>query len=222
VILTGSGRAFSAGVDLSVAAESLFSPASGSPVVSKGFDPENDLVALCRALPFPIIAAINGACYTGGLELALACDVLIAADDAQFCDTHAKFGIAPSWGMSQRLPRLIGTHRALEMSFSALPIGAQQAALWGLVNRVVPAQSLLAECAALARHMLANQPRLVTLYKQLVHEGSLMPLGAASTMERDRAAAYYATMTPQQFAAMKAFVSRGREGKASPPAKSKL
>ena len=87
----------------------------------------------------PIIGAINGYAITGGFELALMCDFMIASEDAKFADTHARVGVVPGWGLSQRLPRLIGINRAKELSLTGNFLDAQTAYAWGLVNRVVPA-----------------------------------------------------------------------------------
>jgi len=103
-----------------------------------------------RGLRWPIIAAVNGHAITGGFELALACDMIIASSRAKFADTHARVGILPGWGLSQRLPRLIGIGRAKELSFTGNTLTAAQAYEWGLVNRVVEPEELLPTCLALA------------------------------------------------------------------------
>src|SRR5690606_15386398 len=127
----------------------------------------------------PIIAAINGHAITGGFELALACDVLIASTQARFADTHARIGILPGWGLSQRLPRLIGLSRAKELAFTGNPLDAQQALQWGLVNRVVAPEALLPVCEQLATDMAACVPAILPQYKRLIDEGYNLPLDAA-------------------------------------------
>lgn len=92
--------------------------------------------------PLPIIAAVQGLCLAGGLELAVACDVILAADTARFGDQHAAFGLIPGWGNSQRLPRAIGLQRARDLMFSARWLDAATALQWGLISRVVPADQL--------------------------------------------------------------------------------
>ncbi|KAK6160974.1 hypothetical protein DH2020_004355 [Rehmannia glutinosa] len=132
IILTGSGRAFCSGVDLT-AAEDVF---------------KGNVKDLCRK---PIIGAINGFAITAGFEIALACDLLVASKEAKFMDTHARFGIFPSWGLSQKLSRIIGPSRAREVSLAAVPITAEQAEKWGLVNHVVEKNELLQKARQIAR-----------------------------------------------------------------------
>ncbi len=160
VILTGSGRAFCAGLDLPELQQ------LGNQVAQEGIIGPEMLDAI-DSLQCPIIAAINGFAITGGLELALCCDVLIASNRAEFADTHAKVGIVPSWGITQKLPRIIGPLRAKEMSLSGILISAQQAYEWGLVNRVVDHGNLLAECKKLAQAManchISAQTKIKTL-----------------------------------------------------------
>jgi enoyl-CoA hydratase len=165
VVLTGAGRAFCAGLDLR---ELTQSENLAELAVSGAAD---DPVHAVLAFPGPVIAAINGPAVTGGLELALACDVLIASERATFADTHARVGVLPSWGMSQRLPRLIGRGRAMEMSLGGGFIDASRAEAWGLVNRVVPHDELLPAALRLASDMLAAAPGLLAQYKRLIDEG---------------------------------------------------
>ncbi len=145
VLICGAGRAFSAGVDLT-AAGSIF--ALEATVDAAVFRREFDVCAALHACPHPVIACVAGPCFTGGLELALNCDMVLASSCALFSDTHAGVGIAPCWGMSQLLPRLIGIHRAMEMSLSASPVDAATAERWGLCNRVVPGAGSAAVVAA--------------------------------------------------------------------------
>ena len=102
----------------------------------------NSLMDIMRACPHPIIGVINGFAITGGLELALWCDFLIAAQSARFGDTYARVGITPSWGLAQLLPRVIGVRRAKQMSLTGEMIGAETAQAWGLVNEVTTDQNL--------------------------------------------------------------------------------
>ena len=131
--LTGAGKAFCAGLDL----RELGS--EGVPTLGDASDPVRALAAFGK----PVIAAVNGAAVTGGFELALACDVLLASTEARFADTHARIGVIPGWGLSQKLSRLIGLPRAKEMAFSGNFIDAETAERWGLVNRVLSPDALL-------------------------------------------------------------------------------
>ncbi len=204
VVVTGAGRAFCAGYDLKELAEGTSGDAADSAA--------SDLAASMADFQGPIIGAINGHAITGGFELALACDVLIASENARFADTHARVGILPGWGLSQLLPRLIGASRAKEISFSGNFLDAQQALDWGLVNRVVKPEALLEVCHALASDMASCVPEVLTAYKRLIDEGLRMPLGPALEMETARAIASAAAAGSEDVAARRAGVmARGRQ-----------
>ena len=132
IVLTGADPAFCAGLDLTELGrpDSPLSAATAGPVVP--------------AMGKPLIGAINGAAITGGLELALACDFLVASERARFADTHARIGIMPGWGLTYELPEAIGLRRAREMSATGNFVGARTAMDWGLVNHVVPHAELSA------------------------------------------------------------------------------
>ena len=151
VIFTGAGRAFTAGLDL----KELGGETEAS---SEADGTEIDIGAVLQAFPKPIIGAINGFAITGGFELALLCDILLCAEEAAFADTHARVGVVPGWGLSQRLPRLIGLPRAKELSLTGNFLSAQQAYAWGMVNRVVPKDELLPAAKALAKDILTTEP----------------------------------------------------------------
>lgn len=178
VILTGNGQAFCAGIDLKELSE-----AAGD--ASQEVD--NSLVNTMAAFEGPIIGAVNGHAVTGGFELALACDVLLAADNACFADTHARVGILPGWGLSQKLPRLIGMQRAKEISFTGTPVFAHQAYEWGLVNHVVPAAELLPRAIEMAEKMCQCVPDVLVQYKAQIEEGYSMPYAEALAWEERRA-----------------------------------
>lgn len=147
VILRGAGRCFSAGHDLSdiAAGEKLPEPFYQSKVIERLAD-----------LPQPVITAVHGHCYTGALELALAGDIVFAAEGAKFADTHAKWALTPVWGMSQRLPRRVGTYKAREMMFTARTLGGREAERIGLANICVPDTDFDAELDRLTADILAN------------------------------------------------------------------
>ena len=128
-------------------------------------------------------AAINGLAVTGGFEITLCCDMVIAAETAWFRDTHAKIGLLPGWGLSQRLPRVAGAYRAKEISLTARKVGAEEAARLGFVNRVVPDAELVPEALSLAREV-ARWPRAGTRnIKALIDGGLALPLGEALAFE---------------------------------------
>jgi enoyl-CoA hydratase len=178
LILTGAGRAFTAGLDLD---EWAVAPAAGAW--------EHDAVAAIERFSGPVIGAINGLAITGGVELALACDLLIAARDARFADTHVKVGLLPGWGGSVRLQQRIGLHRAKELALTGRFFGADEALAWGFVNRVVEPDRLQAEAEALAREMLANDPVGLVAYKRLLNEEAKLPPAEAFAHERTAARA---------------------------------
>jgi enoyl-CoA hydratase/carnithine racemase len=124
----------------------------------------------------PVLCAIHGFAYGGGLELALACDLRVAADSARFALPEVKLGTVPGWGGTDRLPRLIGSARAKQMIFTGEPIGADVAERWGLVNEVVPAASLAERVWTLAEQVAANAPLAVQTAKQLIASPSAATL----------------------------------------------
>lgn len=175
-ILTGAGKAFCAGLDLKELGQEGFA-GDNNAVTHK--NPVNSIYQFSG----PVIGAINGVSITGGFELALACDVLIASDNARFADTHARVGILPGWGLSQKLSRAIGIYRAKELSLTGNFLSAQQAAEWGLINRVVSADDLLPTCRSLAQDMLSVEPDCLTAYKGLIDEGFAQAFGDAIETE---------------------------------------
>lgn len=180
LILTGAGRAFCAGLDLKEL---------GSGQGRLGVDNAvsgNDPVTALQQFSGPVIGAINGAAVTGGFELALACDVLLASPQARFADTHARIGVAPGWGLSQRLSRAIGIYRAREVSLTGNWVSAEQAAAWGFVNRVVPSEELLPTARALAADMLSCLPQMLVRYKAIINDGFALPFGEAMRLEQER------------------------------------
>ncbi len=147
IILTGAGRAFTVGLDL----KELGGEQAPETTLSS-----TDLSDAIAAVGKPVIGAVNGFAITGGFEIALMCDFLIASPAARFADTHARVGVVPGWGLSQRLPRLIGINRAKELSLTGNFLDAETACAWGLVNRVVAAGELLPVCRQLARDIMST------------------------------------------------------------------
>jgi enoyl-CoA hydratase len=184
VVLTGAGeRAFTAGVDLKELARTDLKAA---PLDA----PPSDPVEAMAACPKPIIGAINGVAVTGGFELALACDILIASTRARFADTHARVGILPGWGLSQRLSRLIGISRAKELSLTGNYIDAETALAWGLVNRVTAPEELLLQARKLAADIASVDPKAAQTYKAFIDDGFALPFGEAMAMEKQRSSAW--------------------------------
>ena len=175
LILTGTGRAFTAGLDL----DEWAAPAG---VAAAAY--VHDAVASLQHFGGPVIGAINGLAITGGVEIALACDLLIASTDARFADTHVKVGLLPGWGGSARLIRRVGLMRAKELALTGRFLSADEALAWGLVNRVVPPERLLPEALALARQIAANPAEGVAAYKQLLDQEADVSLAQALRIER--------------------------------------
>ncbi|MEP5762963.1 MAG: enoyl-CoA hydratase [Halieaceae bacterium] len=178
VILTGNGRAFCAGLDL----KAMESHPGG--LEAFAIHGENDVARAMADFDRPIIVAVNGVAATGGFELALMGDILIASEQARFADTHCRVGLAPGWGLSQKLSRLIGPSRAKEAHFTGNFISAQQAADWGMVSRAVPAESLLDDARQVASDIASCVPATVRIYKKLADDGLASTLGAGMEMEK--------------------------------------
>jgi enoyl-CoA hydratase/carnithine racemase len=162
VVLRGAGRSFCAGNDLRAIQNGEEAP---SPTY------QADTVNMIENLPQPVIAEVRGHCYTGGLELALSCDLLIASDTAKFSDTHGKWGMTPRWGMSQRLPRRIGALKAKEMSFTARAYNGAEAAAMGLANHCIADDQLEAFVNAMAADIVANSWHSARGNKMLYNRG---------------------------------------------------
>jgi enoyl-CoA hydratase/carnithine racemase len=175
VILCGRGRSFSAGNDLKAIQ-------AGERPPSAHFQAET-LEAIER-LPQPVIAAVQGHCYTGALELAIACDLMVAAETARFADTHGKWGMSPTWGMSQRLPRRVGLLAAREMMFSGRVVDGAEAARIGLANRAVPEDELMPAALDMARSFLENSWHTLRMDKQLINGGLERTLADGLAWER--------------------------------------
>lgn len=167
VVIRGAGEHFCAGHDLS---EKPHADALG------WLRREMQTLELLTRLRQPVIAAVRGTCFTGGLELALSADFILCDESARFADTHGKWGLVPGWGMSQRLPRRIGHARALEMMISCRPYDAAEAAAMGLVNRCMPAGALDEAVGELAEAILANSWHSNAENKRLIYSTDGMRL----------------------------------------------
>lgn len=180
ITLTGAGRAFCAGVDLKALGEVKL---EGGKVGAILDNPARELIEAIRSVPKPVIALVNGPCFTGALEIVLACDLVIASEDAKIGDTHAKWGLRPTWGMSARLPRRCGFLKAKELSFTADSITGREAERIGLVNMAVPAEKLKEVLVTVASKIMANSPWSVAAYKRLYNNNESMTLEDALQLE---------------------------------------
>jgi enoyl-CoA hydratase len=180
MILTGADPAFCAGLDLKELG-------SGQGDAGGGDGGGSAAAAITRG-PFPattkpVVGAINGVAVTGGFEVALACDFLIASERARFADTHARVGIMPGWGLTVLLPQAVGVRRARELSATGNYLDAETALAWGLVNHVVPHDELLPFCRALAADMVSSDQGAVRRILRTYKDGSLVSGGEAWGVE---------------------------------------
>jgi enoyl-CoA hydratase len=174
-ILTGNGPSFCAGLDLdAIGRENLFDPRGDG----------RDLPDLVRACKKPIIGAVNGHAINGGFELALNCDFILAAENAQFSDNYVRVGIHPGWGMTQLLQQTVGQRRAKQISFTCQPIYAHTALAWGLVNEVLRPEDLLDRARTIAGQMVQADPELLDTIKTLIENRNRSPLETALDTER--------------------------------------
>lgn len=176
VVLRGEGRSFSAGNDLKAIQ-------AGERAPTPHFQAET--LEKIERLPQPVIAAVQGHCYTGSLELALACDLMIVGDSAKLADTHGKWGMSPTWGMSQRLPRRIGLLAAKEMMFSGRVVEAEEAVHIGLANRRVADDELRFAALEMAHSFTKNSWHTLRADKMLINMGQNNPLDTALVTERE-------------------------------------
>ncbi|MEM9517901.1 MAG: enoyl-CoA hydratase [Actinomycetota bacterium] len=172
IVLTGVDPAFCAGLDLNdLANGTLGGGGSAHPIPAD--------------LGTPVIGAINGPAVTGGLELALACDFLIASERASFADTHARVGILPGWSLSVELPRAVGVRRARQMSFTGNYVDAARALDWGLVNEVVAHDELLDRARTVAADIASVESAAVSAMKRLYWAATSVAPGDGLTVERE-------------------------------------
>jgi enoyl-CoA hydratase len=177
VILTGAGRAFVAGADIGELSRQSPTEAKARARVGQAvFD-------RFESSPKPVIAAVNGFALGGGCELAMACHIRVAAEGAKFGQPEVKLGIGPGYGGTQRLPRLVGRGRALQLLLTGEMIDAQEAYRIGLVNRVVPASELAAAATAMMRQILANAPTALAVVIEAVNQGVDRPIADGLNLE---------------------------------------
>ena len=175
-IITGAGKAFVAGADIT---ELATIGTDGERFTRQG----QQVFDRIERLGKPVLAAVNGYAFGGGCELALACTLRIASDQARFAFPEVSLGVIPGFGGTQRLPRLVGTGRAMQMILTAAPIDAAEAARIGLVGEVTTGAALLPRAQALLRQICANAPVAVRLATQAVQRGADMPLDDGLALE---------------------------------------
>jgi enoyl-CoA hydratase/carnithine racemase len=174
VVLRGAGKCFSAGHDLADIAE-------GEKVPSPGWHSET--LRMLEKLPKPVIAAVHGHCYTGALEVALAADFIVAAESAKFADTHAKWALTPIWGMSQRLPRRVGTATAKRLMFTGETVTADVALEMGLCEGILADETFEIELHYFTNRILANSAFSHAANKRLLEATDCDPLDAGLQWE---------------------------------------
>src|SRR5580700_9039949 len=183
VMLTGAGKGFCAGADLSERAMAL---GEGRPDLGESRDKRfNPLIRAMRSLPKPIVCAVNGAAAGAGANLALACDIVLAAKSAKFLQAFARIGLVPDVGGSWVLPRLVGDARARALVMLADPIGAEQAEAWGMIYRAVDDSDLMGEAQTLAARLAAGPTHALGLIKRALFASPSNSLDAQLDLERD-------------------------------------
>lgn len=180
VLIEARGKHFCTGANLKEAKEKRASRESWSEFIGNGIEVFRSL----EKSRLPVVAAVQGLCLAGGLELMLCCDVVFAAKSARIGDQHAQYGLLPGWGGSQRLPRVIGMRRALDLFYSARWISADEALSMGLVNHVAEDDRLGEEAHAYCVKMAERSPRGLAIMKRLAREGLEMGLDAGQAMEQ--------------------------------------
>jgi enoyl-CoA hydratase len=181
LILTGAGTAFCAGLDmneLSHGGENM-----------RTSDPDGQIGPI-PLLSKPLIGAVNGAAITGGFEIAMLCDIVVASEQARFGDTHARIGLLPDWGLSVILPHLVGTKKSIELFLTGNFVTAQEALALGLINHVVPQDALMTRAQALARDIVSNDQRAVRELLRLQRHISRARLHEGLRLEAEFAAAW--------------------------------
>ncbi|MGW5974768.1 enoyl-CoA hydratase [Streptomyces sp. NPDC055186] len=204
VVLTGAGDAFCAGLDLRELGETGDNMRSAGPSAGDN--------APWHRPAKPVVAAVNGPAVTGGLEIVLHCDFVLASKAARFGDTHARVGVLPGWGLSYLLPQAVGVRRAREMSLTGRLVGAEEALTWGLVSRVVKGEDLLATARETARQIAELDPEIAAEYLALYRDNAASTLAEAARRESTRSLAWAERVfRPEDVAARAdAVIERGR------------
>ncbi|OGP82317.1 MAG: hypothetical protein A2Z08_08475 [Deltaproteobacteria bacterium RBG_16_54_11] len=180
IVLTGAGKAFCAGVDLKALGDWTLAGGKVGDILDI---PARELIDAIRSVPKVVIALVNGFCFTGAVEIMLACDLAIASENAKIGDTHAKWGLRPTWGMSARLPRRVGFLKAKELSFTADAITGREAERIGLINLACPADKLEEALETMAKKIMGNSPQSIAAYKHLYNTNEAMTLDESLDLE---------------------------------------
>ncbi len=206
IVLTGADPAFCAGVDLEQLA------AADQPDRALGLASAPAYYGVLPPHDTPVIAAVNGPAVTGGLELVLCCDFVIASERASFADTHARVGVMPGWGLTVRLPQVVGINRARQMSFTGDYVDAHRAYEWALANEVVPHGDLLTRARELAEHIASIPPAHIREIRSMYDEVGALAGEAAWAREQERSRTWMATRFDQERLARErtGIVERGR------------
>lgn len=183
IIIRASGKHFCTGADLIEVKEHSQTRESLDSFIGYG----HLVMQKLEASPLPVIAEINGYCLAGGLELMMCADVVIAEEDARIGCQHAQYGLVPGWGGTQRLPRIVGMRRALDLMYSARWLAAAEALDWGLVNQIVPSSSLSSTAFEYADKLASRNPEALAAMKQLARQGVDLSLDEALALEQNLA-----------------------------------
>lgn len=200
IVVTGAGKAFVAGAD--IASMRALGAAEAEAFARRG----HAVGEAFAAFPGPVVAAVNGYALGGGLELAMACDVVVASEKAVVGQPEVKLGVVPGFGGSQRLPRRVGPGVAKWLLMTGETVKADEALRLGIVDRVVPHDQLLAEARRIVEACLANGPLAVASVKRLVDQGAALSLGDALDLEAKAFGAAFATQDQKE--GMAAFLEK--------------
>jgi 2-(1,2-epoxy-1,2-dihydrophenyl)acetyl-CoA isomerase len=183
VLITGAGRGFCSGADLT---DRALAPGARRPDLGHSLDTRyNPFIRALRGLPKPVVCAVNGAAAGAGASVALACDIVLAAKSAQFLQAFARIGLVPDSGATWILPRLVGEARARALMMLAAPIGAEEAAAWGMIYRAVDDQDLMGEARTIAERLAAGPTHTLGLIKRALAASPGASLDAQLNLERD-------------------------------------
>ncbi|MCH7843058.1 MAG: enoyl-CoA hydratase/isomerase family protein [Chloroflexi bacterium] len=203
LVVRGEGRAFCAGADLTYFQSTFDDPT----LLPKYATQINEILRQIESLPFPAIAVVHGFALAGGLELMMACDMVLVAEDARIGDQHVNFGLMPGGGSTQRLPRRVGLQRAMELLTTGKWISGAEAADWGLALRAVPADSLDEELETLLTALRTKSREGLALIKAVTLRGMGLSIEDGVALE-SHAFVQYMTTSPHPAEGIKAFIEK--------------